>query len=188
VGSLTRFQKSVVVGTVLGDGYLRRIKGRADVFLEINHSFQQKEYVDWKYGVLGTVVVGKPRKRFGNGGRIAYRFYTKQLPELTDLHQDFYTSGRKVVPNITLDPVILAVWFMDDGSKCRASDVYLNTQQFDLESQAVLLRMLEGLGLQARLNRDKEYFRIRFLKSSLKRLQFLISDYIIPSMKYKIEL
>ena len=77
---------------------------------------------------------------------------------------------------------------MDDGSKCRNSDVYLNTQQFEIEDQKRMLKALRKLGLKARLNKDKKYYRIRFLKSSLPRFRRLISKYIIPSMKYKIEL
>ena len=49
VGSLTQFQKSIIIGSILGDGYLRIISGRNNAFLEINHSIKQKEYVDWKY-------------------------------------------------------------------------------------------------------------------------------------------
>jgi hypothetical protein len=77
---------------------------------------------------------------------------------------------------------------MDDGSRCRQSDVYLNTQQFDVDDQNKLLRLLKSIGLEATLNRDKEYYRIRFLKSSISRFYELIGEYIIPSMKYKIGL
>ena len=42
VGSLTQYQKSLIIGTIFGDGYLRIIPGRKNAFLEINHSFSQK--------------------------------------------------------------------------------------------------------------------------------------------------
>jgi hypothetical protein len=188
VGSLTQLQKSIVIGSLLGDGYVRRIKGRKNAFLEINHSYKQKDYVDWKYDILRDVVVSGPKARNGNGGRIAYRFYTKQLSELTDLLSVFYQNGRKIIPDIILDPIILSVWYMDDGSKCGDSSIYLNTQQFDFESQKRIIKMLSKLGLEARLNKDKKYYRIRFLKSSLPRLKNLIEKHIVPTMRYKIEL
>ncbi|MFH1720253.1 MAG: LAGLIDADG endonuclease [Patescibacteria group bacterium] len=188
VGSLTQFQKSIIIGSLLGDGYLRIISGRKDAFLEINHSFKQKDYVDWKYKMLKNIAGGRPRIRKNKGSRVAYRFYTKQLPELTDLLRMFYRNGKKFVPDLELDPIMLAVWFMDDGSKCRKSDVYLNTQQFDSKDHERIISSLYNLGLEARINKDKNYSRMRFLKSSLPRLQELISDYIVPSMKYKIEL
>jgi hypothetical protein len=188
VGSLTQNQRSIIVGTLLGDGYLRKIKGRKDAFLEVNHSFKQKEYVDWKHVMLKEIVVSGPKKRRGNGNRIAYRFYTKQLPELSTIMGMFYCGRSKIIPDITLNPIMLAVWFMDDGSKCREADVYLNTQQFSVADQCKLIRMLKNVGLDARLNRDKEYWRIRFLKSSIPTLNHIISPHIISSMRYKIGL
>jgi hypothetical protein len=187
-GSLTQLQKSVVIGTVLGDGYIRKLKGRKNAFLEINHSFKQREYVDWKYSVLENLTTSKPKARKGNGNRVAYRFYTKQLSELTEIMSMFYVGNKKVIPDIKLDPITLAIWFMDDGSRCRGSDVYLNTQQFTKDDQNKLLKSLQSVGLEASLNKDKGYYRIRFLKSSIPRLHELIGQYIIPSMKYKIEL
>ena len=52
VGSLTQFQESVIIGTILGDGYLRIIPGRKNAFLEINHAFREKSYVDWKFKIF----------------------------------------------------------------------------------------------------------------------------------------
>ena len=128
MGSLTQTQKSIIIGSILGDGYLRVIKGRRNAFLEINNSVKQKEYVDWKYNQLKSIVKSPPKSRRSNGNRVAYRFYTRQHPELTGLWQRFYKNGCKTIPdNLQLNPIILAVWFMDDGSKCRLSDIYLNT-------------------------------------------------------------
>jgi hypothetical protein len=189
VGSLTQKQKSIIIGSILGDGYLRIIKGRQDAFLEINHSAKQRAYVDWKFSLLNGLVAGKPKFREGRSRRVAYRFYTKQHPQLTKFYGQFYQRGKKFFPEkIKLNPIILAVWFMDDGSKCRSSDVYINTQQFDNESQRRMITALSGLGLQACLNKDKTYYRIRFIKSSLPKLEQLIKRHIIPSMRYKIEL
>jgi hypothetical protein len=186
VGSLTQLQKSLIIGTLLGDGYLRKLKGRKDAFLEVNHSIRAKDYVDWKYSVLKSIAGGVPKSRHGNGHRIAYRFYTRQHPELSQMHELFYESGKKRIPDIQLDPVSLAVWFMDDGSRCRDRDVYLNTQQFNFSDQEKLRRMLKSLGLGTTINKDKSYYRIRFLKDSIKKFNQLISEYIIPSMRYKL--
>lgn len=118
VGSLTQFQKSIVIGSILGDGYLRIVPKRKNAFLEINHSFNQKDYVDWKYQILKEITISPPKIRKCNGNRIAYRFYTKQLPELTELYCIFYKDGKKVIPdNLAINPIILSIWFMDDGSK-----------------------------------------------------------------------
>src|SRR3989338_9104339 len=105
------------------------------------------------------------------------------------LYRLFYRNNRKIIPkSLILDPMNLAVWFMDDGSRCRTDDIYLNTQQFSIEDQKRLVKALRKLDLAATLNKDKQYYRLRFLKSSLPQLRTLLKDCIIPSMKYKIEL
>src|SRR3989344_4674667 len=146
-GSLTQLQKSFIVGTLLGDGYIRQVKGRKNAFLEVNHSITQKEYVEWKYQILKNLTRSGPKLRKGNGSRIAYRFFTKQHPEFTKI--------------------------MDLFSK---------------EDQYKLLGFLRKVGLEGTLNRDKEYYRIRFKTSSISQLFGMIEQHIIPSMKYKIGL
>ena len=188
VGSLTQFQRSVIIGTILGDGYVRIFPNRKNALLEINHSYNAKDYVEWKYSVLSNVSGSWPKMRNGKNGRKAYRFYTKQLPELTELFNKFYRNNKKIIPeDLILDSIILAVWFMDDGSKCSQSDFYLNTQQYSVDDQIKLVTKLKMLGLESRLNKDKKYWRIRFLKSSIPKLNELISDKILSSMRYKID-
>lgn len=187
VGSLTQFQYSIIIGTVLGDGYLRKFPGRRDALLEINHSYRQKEYAEWKYTVLKNIAASPPRLRKSGKNRLAFRFYTKQLPELTELMSEFYSNGKKVIPDrLKLNADILAVWFMDDGSKCGKSSFYLNTQYYSLDDQKKLIEKLKDLGLEARLNKDKSYWRLRLLQQSLPRFRKLVQDKVITSMQYKL--
>ncbi len=186
VGSLTQLQRSVVIGSLLGDGYLRIVPGRRNALLEVNHSLAAKTYVDWKFQILKSICRSAPKARKGNGNRIAYRFTTRQHPELTGLHALFYRNGKKRVPPIIVDPIAVAVWFMDDGSKCRASDVYLNTQQFDFQDQKQCMGILAGHGIQSAVNKDKRYWRLRIIKSSLAKFWELVAPGVIPSMYYKL--
>lgn len=75
---------------------------------------------------------------------------------------------------------------MDDGCASRRS-VYLNTQQFDLDSQHRLLEALrEQFGIGATLNRDKSYFRIRVSVQGTARLSSLIRPLLRPELSYKL--
>lgn len=187
VGSLTKLERQIIVGSLLGDGYMRIISGRSNAFLEVNHSIKAKAYVDYKFESLKRLCESSPKERLTNEGRIAYRFFTKQHKALTDLYYQFYQRGRKVIPTgLIIDPMTLAVWYMDDGSKSRDRDVYLNTQQFSVNDQKRLLHYLRLLGIQARLNKDKHYFRIRIMKESIGLFMKTIAPHIIDSMKYKI--
>ncbi len=187
VGSLTQLQKSVIIGSLLGDGYVRKMPDRKDAFLEVNHSIKAKEYVDWKYSILQNFCISAPKERnSGKNGRKAYRFFTKQHKDITEMIKKFYHNKHKTVPkDLELNPIILAVWFMDDGSKS-GSNVYLNTQQFSMKEQRRLLHALRKMGLKARLNKDKKYYRIRFLKESVSKFNKIIEPHIIPSMRYKL--
>jgi len=187
VGSLRPEQKSLIIGCILGDGYLRRLEGRKFAFLEVNHSIKAKDYVDWKYEILKDICKNPPKERIVGEGRVAYRFFTKEHPEIDKLYELFYEKGKKKIPkNFSLDPLALAVWFMDDGSKTKKGDVYLNSQQFDWKSQRRLLHALRMMGIRARMNKDKKYWRIRIKRESIPKFLEIIKPYIHPSMSYKI--
>jgi len=132
-------------------------------------------------------VKSPPKSRNGKNGRIAYRFFTRQHSGLTHLYSIFYRNKKKIVPAVVqLDPIILAVWFMDDGSKSYKT-FYLNSQQFDSSSQQKLMRLLKyQYGISSALNRDKQYYRIRIKQDSAEKFRKIIGDYIIPSMRYKL--
>ena len=183
VGSLSEVQREVIVGSLLGDGAMRC---KTNALLEVNHSLHQRGYVDWKYRHLANLVRTPPKPRNSNGGRIAYRFVTRSLEELTPYFRMFYAGGTKRVPELELTQLTLAVWFMDDGSRSRSS-VYLNTQQYDQTSQERLLRLLrEQWGIEGTLNRDKSYYRIRISVAGMKRFAQLVEPYLLPELRYKL--
>jgi LAGLIDADG DNA endonuclease family len=183
VGSLSEVQRQIIVGSLLGDGAMRC---KTNALLEINHSSRQSSYVDWKYRHLADLVRTPPKARQGNGTRIAYRFVTRSLPELTPYFEMFYGTGRKTVPELELSALTLAVWFMDDGCRSRNA-VYLNTQQYDLVSQNVLLRCLrDQWGIEGTLNRDKTYYRVRLSVEGTRQFERLIDSYVLPELRYKL--
>jgi recombination protein RecA len=182
VGSLSDEQRSLINGTLLGDGAMRC---KANALIEINHSAEQRGYVDWKFQHLSALVGTPPKLRSGNGGRIAYRFTTLSLPELTPFYRAFYREGRKVVPLLTLTPLAMAVWFMDDGCKSYRA-LYLNTQQFDRNDQERLIGMLaQQWAIRSTLNRDKTYYRLRIAVESVARFRTIIEPHVLPSLRYK---
>jgi LAGLIDADG DNA endonuclease family protein len=187
VGSLTLTQHSLLIGSLLGDGTLRKQGNRLNALLEVNHSYKHHEYVDWKWQFFKSYVLTGPKPRIGNGSRIAYRFTTRSLPMFTEYYSLFYRNGKKEIPlSLKLDPLSLAVWFMDDGNKTRSA-LYFNTQQFNLTDQKYLQKLLfNTFGLKSTLNRDKNYFRIRISTESSIVLRKIIEPYVIPCLKYKL--
>jgi hypothetical protein len=186
VGSLTERQKAIIIGCLLGDGSMRC---KDNALLEINHSFKQKAYVDWKYEQLKRIVPTAPKKRFGNKDRIAYRFTTKSIPELTGIYKRFYTRRKKVIPDdLIITDLSLAIWLMDDGSKSYRT-VYFNTQKFDMRDQRKLIKLLGSQhAIKAKVNKDKEYWRLRVAVESVGRLSKIVKPHILPCLIYKLPL
>jgi recombination protein RecA len=183
VGSLTERQKAIIFGCLLGDGAMRC---KTNALLEINHSIRQSEYVEWKYNELKELVSTKPHKRRGNAGRVTYRFTTRSLPELTEIYRKFYAMGKKIIPDdLILQPLSLAVWFMDDGCKSYRA-IYLNTQKFSISEQRKLASLLkEQFEIHSSLNKDKKYYRLRIAVSSVGRFLEIIKPYLLPMFCYK---
>jgi hypothetical protein len=77
---------------------------------------------------------------------------------------------------------------MDDGAVDR-KQVRLNTQSFSLAENEALSSFLRAkFGIETRLNRDKDRYRLRVVDASIKRLRDLVGLYLIPSMLYKLPL
>lgn len=189
MGSLSSIQHAIMIGSLLGDGTLRKQGTRTNALFEVNHSFEYRTYVDWKYSTLKEFVLTPPKSRLGNGTRVAYRFTTRSLPIFTEYYHWFYADSKKRIPSdVRLDPLSLAVWFMDDGAKSRTS-YYLNTQQFTFEEQVLLQKfLLNSFQLNTTLNKDKHYWRIRVSTESSKRMNEIIIPFIRPCFRYKLTL
>jgi hypothetical protein len=187
VGSLTSTQHAVLIGSLLGDGTLRRQRGKLNALLEVNHAYAFKEYVDFKHDVFKEYVLTPPKRRKGNGKRVAYRFTTRSLPVFTRYFDRFYPDGHKLVPrDLKLSPLALAVWYMDDGSKSRSA-CYLNTQQLKREDQEALQGILrDQFSIESNLNRDKQYTRIRVTTEGTTKLFELVRPHVIDCFRYKL--
>ncbi|OGJ80914.1 hypothetical protein A3J91_00485 [Candidatus Peribacteria bacterium RIFOXYC2_FULL_58_10] len=75
---------------------------------------------------------------------------------------------------------------MDDGSKSGDS-IYLNTQQFSIEDQNKLQKLLlNQFNINSNLNKDKEYMRIRIITADAKKFCNIIREFIPQSMQYKL--
>ena len=153
VGSLTEEQKSILIGTLLGDGTMRKKK---NAHLEINHCFDQKVLVDWMFAKFKNLVKTLPKWRRGNGSRQAYRFATQKLQILTPYYDWFYRNNKKIIPvDLTLSPLQL---------------INLLRSQF---------------GIDATLNKDKSYYRIRIRTRSVKRFIELVKEFVLEEFQYK---
>lgn len=125
---LSAQQKSVVLGSVLGDGSLRKNKRAKNVRLQIGHSDLQLDYLKWKKDLLAPFAirltrVEEPGPKIISGVQSYSNGYTLLNTivhsDITKYYNKYCFYGKKRVhPDLIqeLDPLALAIWLADDGS------------------------------------------------------------------------
>ena len=148
---VTDYQKSIVFGYVLGDGYLYE-NGR----LQVEQGSDQEEFVCWLYNQLGNVVSGEVKavpktQSVTKKQSYARRFYTKTV--FQDFVSLFYIPGierRKILPKNFeqfLDATVLAIWFMCDGTKYLSGKkgAYINATSFSEQEHSQIQQALKNV-------------------------------------------
>ena len=188
---VTDKQMEILAGCFLGDGYIEK-RGS----IQIEQSKAQREYFDWKFEQLKSLVSVQPReiKRVRQSGLITFsnRFVLRQF--FRPLRMLLYPDGYKSVSSDLLNlvtPLSLAVWYMDDGCKNGNSQLVLCTDNLNDDSISKLQNYLEAkwnISTRIKMKREvnKSYKRLTIGSSSLVRFTDLIRPHIIPSMQYKI--
>lgn len=188
---LTSAVRDILIGTTLGDGYLEE-HGRG-VRLQVVHSVRFKEYVEWKHKQL--ISLGCSPIHFCKAEYPFFRFVTKIHPYLAELKTLFFCSKRKVIPNsianLLKSPLSLAVWFMDDGTrgKSKYPAVKFETQALDEKDiyklKVCLQDNFEILSAIHKSGRNRG-LRLYIPAEGAKRLNTLITPYILTCMQYKL--
>jgi hypothetical protein len=155
--------KSVIVGSLLGDAYLYQ-----NGTLQIEHQLKHADYVRWKYKKLQDIAGRRPTIR------------------------EFYNNRKKVIPakiDVLLDPLAMAVWFMDDGSRGARTPkgVVINTSSYTRQEQSLLQSVLaEKFGLRTSVHKVGKGCQIYIKRESFERFAKLVSPFLIPCMYYKL--
>lgn len=193
--SLSKKQKSVLIGTILGDGYLQKT-GKKNARLRLEHGSRQKDYLLWKVKNLDKLFQGKPKylERIHPITKRKYCYWRHQsqsTPYLGKLRKIFYPDNKKRISKDLekyLTPLALAVWYMDDGyyySRDKCSYLYLGNVTRE-ESEIVRQVLLKKFQLLTRVKRKKKGYAVYFPPKEARKLKTLIKDYIINYFNYKL--
>lgn len=190
---LPPYQKSVVVGLLLSDGYLASAKSHENPHLAFKQSLKNSSYVLFVFSILSHYcnlypsLVKSIRK---NNTDLALFFRTRGLPCLFELRSLFYINKVKIVPSDIynlLTPVALAHLIMGDGS-AKQHGLILCTDSFELVDVVRLMNVL-----MIRYNVDctlrfhtKTQPRIYIRQRSMPIIRELVKPYMDKSMLYKI--
>lgn len=192
---LSKFQKEILFGIMLGDGHLESRNSGNTYRLKIEQSIGHEAYVWHLYEVFKDWVRTAPQEKvkhssgsqstnlwFQTYSHGAFRFFAQQ----------FYSGKKKVLPKLLhryLTPVGLAYWYMDDGSMKSAYSrgLIFNTQSFMFSEVETMCKVLsEKFGLQAKPRKQREGYQVYVSGHSFELFLELVSPNIIDEMQYKI--
>lgn len=178
--ALTLSEKEVIAGCLLGDGTLT--KAGKHYRLRIEHAFSDREYVDWKFQLLNRLCVSDVQ--YVDAHR-SFRFGTVGHPEITDLRGVWYNPTKQIPANLELTPLMLAIWFMDDGTKHRDT-VDFSVHSFSEKSIKYLQILMLLSGINTTVNSDGKGNRLYVLKESYSNFKKLTKPYIVRCMTRKL--
>lgn len=193
---LTQHQKSILIGTVLGDGYLQPT-GKCNARLRLEQSRKQHAYLLWKIKQLGPSFQAEPTEisRVHPKSKREYhyvRYQSVSMPYLGKLRALFYPEGYKKIPDIlpsVLDLLAFTVWYLDDGYYyARDHCAYLYLGRVSKTEAEIAQRTVEKtLKLPCRiLDKKQKGFAIYFAPKDILRLRTILKQYIPQGMGYKL--
>jgi len=193
--NLTQIQRSLLLGSILGDARLLRTGSKTAALSEY-HCTKQSEYLQWKVDIWGPdyICSVRPQSVTRRG-----KTYTGSILRTYGTHllfpwwQELYEGGigDKVFTHIDLqnfDAFSLAVWYMDDGGKTKNGYVRFSVTPHEL-SQEVQLSLLRGFGLTPKLHGSGSDSTI-WIHDQLSMTRFLdlVTPHIPPCMQHKLDL
>lgn len=197
VEMVSKRQREILIGTILGDGYLQST-GKRNARLKLEHSEKQKEYIFWKYEELKNLMQDRPKRyeRYNPIWKKSYTYYRCQshsMPLLGRYKRYFYDEkGRKRIPEniskLLRSPLSLAVWYMDDSHyypRDRVAYIYL-PKYSEEELNRLVEALKENFGLHPKVVYKKGYPCLYFSREETTRLSEIIKPWVPEFMKYKI--
>jgi hypothetical protein len=145
-------QHQLIIGGLLGDTFME-LNGKYPR-IQIYRQFLDYNYLNWQYEILKNFCKSgiKSFERYDKRYNTNYKycsFRTKTIPEFLNYYNEWYPNGKKIVPsNLEFTPLILAIWFADDGwvthSGKRSLSVGLATECFGEIGTSFLSKKLEN--------------------------------------------
>lgn len=118
VKKLSKKQKSLLIGLLIGDG---TITNHPD--FKLSHGEYQKEYLEWKLDLLKqNNIKCSPLKSYVstcgyNKGKVVYYARLSTTPTIKALRRTVYIPHKQLTRKLLnwLTPQEIAIWYMDDG-------------------------------------------------------------------------
>ena len=184
--SISQYQRELIRGSILGDGSIN------DHIFKAGHS--NHDYAKTKARILGSCLSRMSESISGKGSQML-NVHTKSLTAVREIEDEIYVNGVKIPTEdyvMSLGPVALAFWYMDDGclntQTVRSSCSSLYVQGFpsdvvDMISSVLQRRGYDNYTITASGGGGKS---IKFTPQGTLRLHTDIAPFVSPEMKYKL--
>lgn len=193
--NLTQRQQDILIGTLLGDGCLE-VNG-SNVRLRIDHCTNQKQLTDWIFQEFKELCLKGPYSLDQydirtNKSYHHYRFSTLSKSVFNSFYSMFYLKKRKIVPKgikkLLINPLSLAVWYMDDGFRRRdCNGLYLCTSAYTEKEHSLLLEALKmNFKIDAKVHFAAGNARIYIPALFAKQFCDLVKDFVLHDLSYKL--
>lgn len=207
--SITQKAEQIILGSILGDGYMSPNRHPKDTHLTLNselrisHGIKQKEYAEYKRHLLemegirctlNYIDKSKNPKHYIKGIEVrsdgVYYLKTQRNVSFNYYRDMFYRPNKKLCRYLyKLNALGLAIWFMDDGFKNGRGWV-LCTDCFTVKEVQLLRSILkhnfdlDTTFRKSTLGNPQIYIRT----SCREKFLNLVSPYVCECMHYKLEL
>lgn len=186
--------KEILFGSLLGDGKLEMAPRAKNARFGFIQAELHKEYFLFflsKLSLLGSINYRESTylDKRTNKTYKSLNFWTKSLPELTELYNVFYIDKVKVVPKdlSLLSPIALAHWIMQDGSRSTSKGLYLCTDSFSEAEVKYLAEYLKDrYKISCSIHKANGRFRIYILAKSVPIISNFVAPFMHKSMLYKL--
>jgi recombination protein RecA len=185
--ALSRDQKQLILGGVLGDGALRRVSER-NVAFRVGHGARQEAYLGWKHEMLAPFARAMVPTGQGVG------FDTIPMEQLSWIREAVYPNGGgkgHVTQDLVqeLDTPAIAVWYMDDGTfnghygRWGHGKAEICAKSLSRTDRELLARRCEELGMGRPTVTERG---LLFSGERTRLLHERIAPFVHPSMAYKL--
>lgn len=183
---------------IMGDGGVYKRKDSKNYQFIMNMIKDNEDYINYCKDILENITSCRlvERKDYNTDNstrKPQLRLESRIHPFFTTLHDRIYTEKYKGLdPHAfkLFDWECLAILFMCDGCGCyknKYKDYSLNLKRLSYGDQLFLKKQLKDkLDLEWNINKNGKFYYLRLRSCDYEKFENNISQYILPSFKYKI--
>ena len=189
---LTNNVKQFIMGTLLGDG---SFAGKRNIVVAHSDD-KQKFYNDFIENNFKHIFTSPTKLISGHGSNMR-RFTSREFADIDDFKREMYGNGNKKQVTIDylnkLQPLGLAVWYMDDGSLIKHNGdnrqyrCVIHCQGFGTDNVKLIRDWLNSKGFYCNTTNELQELgtEIVFTTEGAAAFLYTIAPYVINGFNYK---